>query len=634
MSTSVFLPLRRLLLLAVLCLSPALQAAQRLEVSLDGLDGELQQNTWAALALDREIRGGLTTAQVRERYEEARAAIARALQPFGYYRPDIVATLERPASPGAPWWAHYQVDPGPPLPVASVAVELEGPGGDDPELRALAGDLSLQPGAILDHRHYEASKRELLAGVQQQGYRDSTLARHRVEVDLEAYEARVRFQLDTGPRYVIGEISFSQDTFHTDYLKRYLVLEPGAPYDERALAAQRRLLSGSGYFREVEIEPQEPTGDETRAVPLRIRLQPYLANRYRGRLGWGTDTGFSAQLDWTRRYVGGRGQHFNLGLVLAEERRRLAGDVNYVIPLDPQAGSQVVLGLRHESKDLTYDEDVGLSVGGETRIATNLFSARWQRPERSLGSFELSSSVGASLVGETYDVFEVLFGHLPSSSTQDDFIDTFGPEAYDTLTPDFQALVPTLRLSLRRSDNPLFIRRGDYLDLQLLGASEALGSNIDFWQARFKSWHIRPLGAGGRLLARAEAGYSEADSREVLGVTFNQMPEYYEFRAGGVRSVRGYGYETLFPEDSITGGRHQLVASLEYEHEIVANWGLAAFVDAGNAFNNWEDYDAKVGVGLGLRWRSPVGLARVDVGIPLDDADDTFQIYITVGPEF
>jgi translocation and assembly module TamA len=120
----------------------------------------------------------------------------------------------------------------------------------------------------------------------------------------------------------------------------------------------------------------------------------------------------------------------------------------------------------------------------------------------------------------------------------------------------------------------------------------------------------------------------------VLGVNFNQMPEYYEFRTGGARSVRGYGYETLFPKDSITGGKHQLVASVEYEREIIPDWSAAVFLDGGNAFNDFDNVDEKLGVGIGIRWRSPVGLARIDLGFPLDEAVDSFQVYITIGPEF
>ncbi|NOR20308.1 MAG: BamA/TamA family outer membrane protein [Xanthomonadales bacterium] len=78
----------------------------------------------------------------------------------------------------------------------------------------------------------------------------------------------------------------------------------------------------------------------------------------------------------------------------------------------------------------------------------------------------------------------------------------------------------------------------------------------------------------------------------------------------------------------------KLVGSIEYDYEVIPNWSVALFVDAGNAFNQWEDYDAKVGTGIGVRWRSPVGLARIDLGFPLDDSGEVFQVYITVGPEF
>ena len=333
-----------------------------------------------------------------------------------------------------------------------------------------------------------------------------------------------------------------------------------------------------------------------------------------------------------RDRVGDRGHRFTLGVTSVQERNRLAGNLNYAIPLQPLNRSRVELVARHESKDLTF-EDVDLEEGGETRIATDLLSTLWYTPRRQWGDFTVDQVFGASWVTESYDIFEVLFGNLPRES-QEILIERIGREAYRTLAPEFEALVPGYRLILRRSDDRIFIRDGDVLNLSLVGASEALGSNIDFWQARLNSWHIRSLGERSRVIARAALGYSDAESRRVLGVNFNQLPEYYEFRAGGGRSVRGYGFETLFPEDALTGGKHQLIASLEYEYSVLPDWGAAVFVDAGNAFNDWDDIDPKVGVGLGLRWRSPVGIARVDLGFPLDDADDSFQVYITVGPEF
>ncbi|MEE4109182.1 MAG: BamA/TamA family outer membrane protein, partial [Halieaceae bacterium] len=119
-----------------------------------------------------------------------------------------------------------------------------------------------------------------------------------------------------------------------------------------------------------------------------------------------------------------------------------------------------------------------------------------------------------------------------------------------------------------------------------------------------------------------------------LGVTFNQMPEFYEFRGGGARNIRGYGFETLFPEDGITGGRHQIIASVEYEQRLLPDWSAAVFVDGGDVFNELDEFQTRIGAGVGVRWRSPFGPARLDLGFPLDDADSAFQIYITVGPEF
>ena len=627
--------LRFTLLLLALLSGPAWPAPgeEQVEVQISGLEGELLDNVRASLGIEQRRRyPGLTAEMISSLHDQAPGEIARALEPFGHYRPEIQADLQAPARPGVPWQASYRIQAGPPLPITRLEITFDGPGGSDPELVALAADLPLQRDQTLDHREYEGAKRDLVRQLHERGYLDAGLEEHRVEVDLASYEADVRLRVGTGPRYVFGPVEFEQERFDPEYLARYLILQPGEPYDSRQLARQRQVLSKSGHFQEVEIQPLPATEDQPPAIPSRIRLEPYKSNRYRGRLGWGTDTGVGVELDWTRRHVGSRGQRFTLGGAVAEERNRLAGNLSYLIPLEPLASSYIELVARHESKDLTFD-DVELDEGGETRIATNLVSGFWHLPRSLWGNFEVDPVAGVSLVTESYDVFEVLFGNLPGEA-QKTIIDRIGPEAYNTLAPDFEAVVPTLRLTLRRSDARLFIRDGDQFRAELRGSHEKVGSNITFWQARLGSWHIRPLFDQGRLLLRTDVGYSDAESRNVLGANFNLMPEYYEFRAGGARSVRGYGFETLYPGDAITGGKHQLTGSIEYEHEVIPDWSVAFFLDGGNAFNSFDDIDPKLGAGIGLRWRSPVGMARLDLGIPLDDADDSFEIYITVGPEF
>jgi translocation and assembly module TamA len=599
-------------------------------VVIEGVSGEALENVRASLDIARrQAEPDLDGDTVRALHAQAEGEIRRALEPYGYYRPAIHSRLE---ATGTDWRASYGVDTGPAVPLLAVDVRVDGAGAQDPTLQSQVAGLPLAAGQSLDHRSYERARASLLQAAVEAGYLDASYSTHRVEVDLAAYTAVLTLHLDTGPRYRFGEITLLQDQFDPAFLFRYLVLTPGEPYSQARITEQRVALSRSGYFREVAIESGEPTGDDPPAIPLAIRLVPFAANRYRARFGWGTDTGIGAQLDWSRRYVGRHGHHFNAGAGGFEDRGRVAADLAYTIPLEPLAGSHLRLNARHQGKDLDYQE-VDLPEGGETRIVTNIASIDWLRPQRRLGDFGLESTVSLGFVSEDYDVFEVLFGNLPDNAQQA-IIKVIGPEAYATLSPDFEAVTAGLRFDLQRADDELYIRRGDYLSLQLIGADESLGSNISFWQARLASWNIWPVGDSGRLLVRTSLGYSDADSREVLGVTFNQMPEYYEFRAGGARSVRGYGFEKIFPEDGITGGRSQIVASVEYEQEIIPDWGAAVFLDAGDAFNDFDDFDEKLGVGVGVRWRSPVGLARIDLGFPLDDADDAFQIYITVGPEF
>ena len=100
--------------------------------------------------------------------------------------------------------------------------------------------------------------------------------------------------------------------------------------------------------------------------------------------------------------------------------------------------------------------------------------------------------------------------------------------------------------------------------------------------------------------------------------------------------MRGYGYQSIGPRndnDRVIGGPNLLVASAEVEHYFTHNWGMATFVDAGNAFSG-TDYRPKIGAGLGLRWRSPVGMIRVDLGMPIrDDRASGIELHLVIGPD-
>jgi translocation and assembly module TamA len=623
------------LLLLILFLPSGAGAETRLELNISGVEGELLANVRALLSLERDKGDPRLTGSMIERlHRRAPREIRRALQPFGFYRPEIVGTLEPPAPDRPAWLATYRIDPKDPVRIETAEIGVAGPGADDPALAAESRGFPLQSGAVLDHRRYEDGKRDLLQTARRLGYLDARLTRHRVEVDPKSYQARVELRMDTGPLYRLGSVQWEQQGFELDYLQSFVPFRPGDPFTPDSLAELRRALGASGAFARVDVERLPAAADDPTLIPLKVSLTPNKPNLYRARVGWGTDTGLGLHLDWYRRYLGERGHSLRTGIVLVEERSKLAAEVNYLIPIDPLAQSRLELFARHQGKDLSY-QDVELPEGGKTRILGNTVGVLWPRPRRTWNGLTLEERIGLSFLSESYDVFDVLFGHY--SPFLQDLIEDFLGDDRQVLQPSFRVLTPSIGWTLRRSDDVMYPRRGDFLDFELRGALDGLGSNVSFWQARLRSVFIRPVRQSDRLILRGDLAFTDADTirLESLGdIAFNQLPEFYEFRTGGARSVRGYGFETLLPEDSVTGGKHLVVTSLEYEKALITNWSAAAFLDLGNAFNDFSEFDLKQGAGVGVRWRSPVGLVRLDLAVPLGEADDPFQLYLTIGPEF
>ena len=107
------------------------------------------------------------------------------------------------------------------------------------------------------------------------------------------------------------------------------------------------------------------------------------------------------------------------------------------------------------------------------------------------------------------------------------------------------------------------------------------------------------------------------------------------FFAGGDESVRGYGYRELGPVDEsghVIGGKYLLTGSIEYQHPVKDKIAVALFMDAGNAFNDWET-DLKYSAGIGVRWKTPVGRLKADIAVPNDQSKDDFRIHISFGVE-
>jgi translocation and assembly module TamA len=179
-------------------------------------------------------------------------------------------------------------------------------------------------------------------------------------------------------------------------------------------------------------------------------------------------------------------------------------------------------------------------------------------------------------------------------------------------------------------DQRLAPRRGIGATALVRGATAGAGSDATFLQLHADARWFHGLGPQSRLIARGELGYTLTS--EVV-----DLPPTLRFHAGGDRSIRGYGWREVGPRvgapghEFPVGAKHVVTASIEYETYFRDPWGVAVFIDPGSAFDVRPDL--RTGIGVGLRWRSPVGPLRVDFARGLNSPDSPFQITLNLGAE-
>lgn len=564
----------------LLCLIPSAWAAAPLEVKIEGVKDDLLENVRQMLSIEQQKgESSLTPARIRRLHAQAEGEIKQALEPYGYYRVKVRSRLQQ-TDQG--WLARYIITPGPAVRIEQLDVQVSGDAHDDPAFKNLVQDLPIRKGAPLRHPDYEKAKTQLRTLAAERGYFDADLQEHRVEVDLKDYVARVTLHFDSGKRYRFGPVRFEHTVIEEDLLRDYLQFKPGDPYLSSKLLELQRSLIDSDYFERVEVDPQQDRRDGLQ-VPIQVKLTAQPRSKYSFGVGYGTDTGARGKVGFDRRYVNRKGHRFKSELQVSQIRSQ--ADARYEIP------------VRDPRTDLVF------------------FSTRFtdeQLDTSTSKTFELSGGLEQTL-GLWRQVFSLTY-------LDSDF--TIGTQnGHATL------LIPGASWTRIKSDDPVFPHHGSRVGLDVRGAQQGILSDTSFVQVRAHGKWIRSIGRD-RILMRAEVGSTWVDD-------FSTLPPSIRFFAGGDYSVRGFAYQSLGPEDdagNVIGGRHLLVGSVEYEHRLKEKWAAAVFYDAGNAINNFGD-ELEHSVGVGLRWRSPVGWVRVDVAKPLSEPGEGIRLHLTIGPD-
>ncbi len=568
-------------LLLCLLLPLAASAQTRLAIEVTGVDVVYETNIRLYLSLEQQKDSELLNPpQIRRLHRKAPREIAAALEPYGYYRPQIDSSLVDEGD--GLWRATYRIDAGEPVTIESFEFGLVGEATADPEFEALILGNKPAAGEPFSHIAYENFKSGLGRLATERGYFDAKFERHLVEIDRAANVARVYLDFDSGPRYRFGELLFEQQMLDDALLRRYATFEPGDYYTLDQLLEYKHALNDTRFFSAVEMAPGE-TVTESNEIPIRVELEPRKRHHYKVGFGYGTDTGARAKFGWQMPLINRRGHHFDSGIGVSEIGHKVFA--NYRIPVLNPRTDELVFSAGEEEEEFetgpSTKRSLGVSLNHGRGKWRETLSLEYQREDYSIDDVDRTSTL-----------------LLPGVS----WTRTWGREFINVLD-------------------------GVRLDFALRGADTALVSDTDFVKYGIQVKFITSLGPRDRIIMRGAAGTIETDD-------FEDIPLSLRYYAGGARSVRGYAYQSLGPTDDdgeAIGAQRLLVGSVEFEHYFNDRWGVAVFLDQGNAVEEFDD-DLEQGAGFGLRWKSPVGPVRVDLANSISE-DEDWRLHINIGPD-
>jgi translocation and assembly module TamA len=527
-----------------------------------------------------EMTDDLLARLMREAQEETRYAAAAE----GYFKATITVTIDRSEKPAV---VTLKVVPGEPTRIASVQIVVRGPAATDTPLGTqaiakLEREWGLPRQATFRQSAWTAAKNKALATLAASPYPEAKITFSEAAIDPDEARADLTVEIDSGPPFRFGAFEVSGLVKYPPSLaQNFNTIKRGSPYEEKELERYVRRLNGSGYFASVQTAIDTATADPGDAT-VKVSVIEGPPKRLEGGVGYSTDVQYRVNASYRDVNINGRGM-------------------------------QMLLEARYETKIQT----------GALRFTLPPNEARW------IGAFNAGAArtdieglvTRTAYAGTRWYTVEERDQHALSTTF---YLDEQLPSGAPTVRS--HALYPEYERYWRRVDDLLSPTEG-WMGVVQAGVGIPGVSTRGFGRVigRYSMW--LPLDPKLSLQMRAEAGAVLAGSR-------TGIPSVLLFRTGGDTTVRGYAFESLGVQegDAIVPGRYYGLLSADLTRWIGEAWGLAAFVDAGNAVDSPSDAHLALGYGVGARVRTPLGPFRLDVAYGQDT--HRFRVHFSVGLTF
>ncbi len=581
-------------------------AASRPGVAAFELDIQAPDDVAALLQRHLELQryralDDLSDAELDRLLATTRGDVQKLVATLGYFSPNIA--LERLPDDRSAGTRRIQikVDPGQPVRISAVHVNFAGDIASNPRAaaqRQLISDSWLLPvGKRFTQVQWDAAKQQALRQLTSVRYPLGRISESLSDVDPPTHSAELQLTLDSGDAFQFGTLEISGlERFDAELAYRLARVPAGADYDLRELVAAQQRLSSSGYFDSAFVRIDANSPPQAAKVLVTVREAPL----QKITLGAGASTDSGGRLS--------------------------AEHLHHRVP---------VLGWRALST-LSIDRETQ-SLGTELTSKPNIDGWRWntalQLQNQQSGSFDIFSQrwrVGTSQATQRIDRNYFLQYDRADTATSDTAVATVA-----------QSISANVALTWRHFDSLPIAVKGWAWGVEL-GAGTTLESpQIPYGRILTRWYYLLPLGSqtldsgvsdlrAGRLALRSQVG-------AVLAKDGVSVPATQLFLAGGDNSVRGYALRNIgitLADGRVSAGRYLAVGSAEWQHPITSkgrltDWEGALFVDAGAVADTPEELNAKVGVGAGVRWKTPVGPLQIDLAYGVDV--QRWRLHLNIG---
>lgn len=524
--------------------------------------------------------------------------LRRFYQSRGFYHVRITHDIELPAD-GHAITAVLYIEEGTPVVVEQVDVELGETAVTAEQRGPLMANLPIAGGDTFTEEAYEKTYAYLRAWHREHGF-----ARVKVEksadVDLERDTAAVSYRVDGGPLSTFGDVHIEGGpTVGETVIRREITFDPGDPFKQSALDRTRQNLVALNLFRAVRLD-EDPSRDPR--VDLRLKVSEAPPHEIRLGVGYDTDDQVRGLASWRHfNFLGGARQ---LGFTARASFREQTLAADFLQPHFPGHDNRTRILFSQ-----TQDDEDGYQLF-RARVGPRL---EWQATPRVTGF--VMHRFEYDVLDQVNDAIERRLGKEATSSG---FLSGLG-----------------IGVDWDRTDDLLNPTRGFVTSATIEPVGDFLGGDYSFvrgvWEGRAYFPIVRKLLGAARLRLGAAQPTNGSD----------EIPLFERFFAGGLNSVRGYERRHVgpFAGGDPVGGRTLIETSAELRHPITQTIGGAVFLDGGQVSEHSLTFPfghLRYGAGVGVRYNSPVGPLRLDLGFPLEPprGDRPWQVHVSLGAAF